>query len=369
MNQGFIRNMSIGLVAGVLVASGYALKKILNTTASQSENQDLSYEMPRARSEAPFYSLAGRKAIRQLHSVPREAPRPMGNVVPATGKPADANATPKTAQAAKKPDAKKNTKTAQKKKPQMTVSVINMPPARMKSFDVQANGNNTQNNQLGAFEAAPTTKNPAVSSANDDDKVKMSAAQWRSLLFGQPTAKNGNDFLKAYQSDEVEETAFYQISEELLIDGASDRQKLGYELLKATPSEKSFAVLMNHYQEKNLELLRTEITATLKTYGDVARFPILTKLLYSADVRVVQAAQSLLTQAIAAHNQHNNGNGNGNHGSNIGRDTRAPGSSVLSPSQFKGFLPALRRLLTSNDPTVVQQAQVLLDSIQALRSA
>ncbi|MGZ5279462.1 MAG: hypothetical protein ACXWC9_05945, partial [Pseudobdellovibrionaceae bacterium] len=153
---------------------------------------------------------------------------------------------------------------------------------------------------------------------------------------------------------------FYQISEELMIDAAADRQKLGFELLKATPSVKSFTVLLNHYQEKTPEPLRSQIYATLKTYGEASRLSILSKLLYSSDARVVQTAQVILAQALASMQPNQQ---------NSGRDARSPGSTPVAVAQFNSFVPALRRLITSNDAAVSQQAQTLLDSILALKPA
>jgi hypothetical protein len=49
------------------------------------------------------------------------------------------------------------------------------------------------------------------------------------------------------------------------------------------------------------------------------------------------------------------------------RDSRSPGSAPVTVAQLQSALPALSRLLKSNDPAIVQQAQTLIDSIQALK--
>jgi hypothetical protein len=272
---------------------------------------------------------------------------------------------------AKQADPKKAVaKTAQqKKKPEVTVTVVGASPSHLKSFDNSGNSGDDNQAPMTGFAPPPAEKSNPVTTQQDDDKVKMSVAQWRSLLFGQPTAKNGNAFLAAFQSGDVDDASFHQISEELLADSAVDRQTLGFNLLKATPSVKSFTILLNHYQEKTPEPLRTQISDVLRTYGDVSHFAILSKLLYSTDAHVVQSAQSLLAAAIASRNPQANGNG-GPSSNNIGRDVRSPRASAnATVAQFNTFVPALRRLITSNDPTVAQQAQSLLDSILAMRAA
>jgi hypothetical protein len=356
-------------VIGGLLASVYALKKILNPTNQRVVHQELSYEMPRARDEVLPYSLNGRRVVRI--SPPSaaspisnaKAPITTGNSVAAKG----------NVPAAKKTDAKKAAaKTAQqKKKPVVTVTVIGANQSHLKPFDNSGNSGDDNQAPMSGFTPPPAGKTNPVSVQQDDDKVKMSTAQWRSVLFNQPTAKNGASFLAAFQGGDVDEPSYYQISEELFVDSAADRQKLGFELLKSTPSVKSYTILLSHYQEKTPEPMRTQISTTLKSYGEASHFAILTKLLYSTDAHVVQSAQSLLATAIVSHNQHQPTNGNnGQSSNNNGRDVRSPGSAVnATAAQFNAFVPALRRLVTSNDPAVAQQAQSLLESILAMRAA
>lgn len=347
------------LIAGVLMASGYALKKIMQPSNIESLNpQDQSYEMPRARTETPGYSLAGHKVIRTMHAAPGQA-KPLAQVTGAA--PVVAKIDPKAAAVktpAKKADAKKTTKTAQKKKPQVTVTMIENKRPSMSGLQDKA-GAYDPNQQMAGFAPAETTPNPVTQ--NTEDTTKMSVSQWRSLLMAQPTAKNGADFLAAFQTHDVDETSFYQISDELLSDNSTDRQNLGLNLLKSVPSVRSFTVMLKHYQEKTPQPLRSQIYSALKSYGDVSRFSILVKLLYSADENVVQTAQAILGSTLASLNT-NNGQGSG-------RDTRSPGSTPITAKQFETFIPALRRLVASSDATVAQQAQSLLESILALGSA
>jgi hypothetical protein len=360
MNQASLKNATIVLVAGVLLASGYAVKKIMQTSATpRQEIQELSYEMPRARDEAPGYSLAGRRVIRTLHTAGGSKAAPAQAILPAAMKPVD----PKKAAAnAKKPDPKKTAKaTPPRRKPKVTVGVTEANKTRMSGFKVTANASNPEQTMSG-FSNTERTANPVAAAPAEEEKAKLSIGQWRSLLFSQPTAKHGSEFLAAYQEKEVDETGFYQVAEELMIDNAADRHKLGIELIKATPSVKAFTTLLKHHTEKAPGALRAEIESILKSYGETSKFPILVKLLYSSELRVVQTAQALLTQTLASMQN------NGNQGQQDGRDARSPATPVPA-AQLNSFVPALKRLLTSNDVTVAQQAQTLLDSILALRPA
>jgi hypothetical protein len=370
MNQGSIKNTAIVLVAAALLASVYALKKILQAPTQQIDAQELSYEMPRARDEIQPYSLAGRRLIRNVHT-PVGQTAPISQAAPiAVNTPGAKKVDPKVAAAqaaAKKAeDAKKAAAAkaaAAKRKAQLSVTSVAANNVRMTGF--QENNYHTNQGMSGFGGAAvnTTAADPMLDPQQEEDKGKLSIGQWRSLLFAQPTAKNGGDFLTAFQKGEVDEASFYKISEELFGDNAADRQKLGFDLLKAKPSARAFTILLNHY-EKAPDSLRADIASVLKTYGDVSHFSILSKLLYSSDARVVQAAQSLLAQTIATlHTNDNNGQ------SNNGRDARSPGSTPIAAAQFNGFVPALRRLVTSNDAAVAQQAQALLESILAMKPA
>ena len=126
---------------------------------------------------------------------------------------------------------------------------------------------------------------------------------------------------------------------------------------------KSFTILLTHYQDKSVEALQSQIAAVLNTYGEVSRFSILSKLLLSNNPQVVQAAQSILARVIASQGQPNNGQGTN------GRDARSPGSAPISVTQYNAFIPALQVLVKSNDATVAQQAQQLLERIRALQLA
>ena len=340
------------------------MKKIMQTSDSRPETEELSYEMPRARTETPGYSLAGRRVIRTLHSAPGKTPPPMGVTVPPAAKTAPNAKT--AAAAAKKPDPKKTAQNTKGRKPKVSINVVSADKTRMSNFKVTANGSAPDVPMAGFSNSGPAA-NPVVAVTDDEDKSKLSIGQWRSLLFSQPTAKHGQEFLAAFQSKDIDENGYYQVSEELMIDNAADRHKLGVQLMQAIPSVKAFTVLLKHYNEKTPEPLRTEIAAMLKSYGEVSRFSILVKLLYSNDLRVVQTAQALLTTALATM-QANNGGNQGQGGPQDGRDARTPATPAPT-TQLNSFVPALKRLLTSNDATVAQQAQALLDSIQALRPA
>ncbi len=369
MNQGTLKNTAIVLVAAALLGSVYALKKILQSPSQQIDTQELSYEMPRARDEIQPYSLAGRRLIRTVHTPPGQV-APISPATPLNGKlPAAKAVDPKKAAAqaaAKKAEDAKKTAAAKaaaaKRKAQVSVVTVAANNVRMTGFqDNNYNKNQGQSGFNGAAGYAPA--DAALDPQQDEDKGKLSIGQWRSLLFAQPTSKNGNDFMTAFQKGDVDEASFYKISDELFSDNAADRQKLGFDLLKAKPSVRAFTVLLNHY-EKAPDALRAEIAVVLKSYGDVSRFSILSKLLYSSDARVVQAAQSLLAQTIATLHPNDNSGQTSN-----GRDARSPGSTPIAAAQFNSFVPALRRLVTSNDAAVAQQAQSLLESILAMKSA
>jgi hypothetical protein len=94
-----------------------------------------------------------------------------------------------------------------------------------------------------------------------------------------------------------------------------------------------------------------------KTYGDLAHFGILSRLLYSTDQRVVAMAAQVLSTTV---NTQSTSSQDGSH---------QPASVPIPSNSFKTFLPALRRLAQSENSAIAAQAQALLQNIEALLTA
>lgn len=358
MEKGFLRNWPILMIAAVMGLSFYAMSLVLRTPEIKDNPENLSYEMIRPKAADVEYDLSARIVVKDIKDFKRTNSAPAGK--------AESQTVAKKGEA-KKPDPKKKdekNKKAQtnKKKPELTVQIQSDSAAKMKGFD----SNNASNErQAPAYslpiDAAVAGAGADVPGTETDDKVKLSAAQWRTLLFAQPTAKNGNDFVTAYKDGDVDVNSFYKIAEELLTDSAADRQKLALYVLKQDATLRTFTLLVSHYRENTPEALRTQIYEVLKTYGTVGNFPALSRALNSSDMRVVEIAVQILTQTVASQNSQQTQSGRG--------EIRGPGSMPIPPEQFKIFLPILQKLVSSQNSQIAQLAQALLDSIQTLKVA
>jgi hypothetical protein len=370
MDQGVLKHWPLFVLAAGVLSFG-VLKLAMKPSAIWLNPEDQSYEMIRPRSVSQAYDLSGRRVVRNLHSLPThnqmaspavKAPGlktpPMTAEAKAKEAKAKADAAKKTAELARK-KARAQAQAA-KQRAKMAVRTVSAPGTPMSGLN---SPDGRSNYAGGAGNFAPNAGVDEVNGtkSNDDEKKDvLSPAQWRSLLHAQPTTKNALDFVAAFHAGDIDSNTFYQISSELLADTSTDRQKMGLFILKQDTSSKSFSVLVANYKDQTPEPMKSDIYSAIKAYSEASKFSVLNKVLLSSDGRSVQMATSLLKQVVDAQ-AHSTGT--------MGRDGRSPGSAPIPVSQFESLVPTLRRLASSQDSTVAQQAQALIDSIQAMKAA
>lgn len=367
MEHRILKHWPVMLIISVMGLSFYALGLAMRASSAPTPATPISYEMPRPRSAEMAYDLSRRQVVRNIRSLP-ESPSPVaangaGTVQTPQGDAAKKaeDAKKKKAQAAaaakKKADAAKKA-ALEKRKARLQVILMEQEKSRMKGFEKSK----TDTEPVAAAGQLAGGIPAEIVDSNEEDNLKLSVAQWRARLFGQPTAKNGIDFVSAFLKGEIDEKSFYQITEELLVDSVQHRQQLALSILQQVPSVKTFTLLTAHYQDKTPEVLKKGIYDVIKTYGEASRFSVLARLLESKDKRVAQLASQLLEKALTAQNQTGQG-------TTTGRDQRGPGSAPIPAAQFQTFVPVLQRLSSSGDGSLAQQAQSLLTQIQALQPA
>lgn len=340
-------NWGIAAALATVGLSFWWMNKSWNTEVVVNP-QDLSYEMPRPKAAYQGYDLSNRRFMQQLLARKEATTKTQDGKAPATP---PAKKDPKLAKD-KKANAKK-TAANTKKKPQLGVRIIGAPKQGLSVIQEMAKNTETGMQPLQPVEAQDSSpKNTAA----DDQKEKRTAAEWKSLLMNNPTPSLANEFFRAFRSREVAANDFYSISEELLGEARADRQKAGLYLLKIDVSVRSFTVLVDHYTDQTPQELKQQIFAILKSYGQVAKFGILSRLLSSSDTRVVEMASQVLTLTVASQGPD-------------GQDDNGSPGAVIPPASFRAFLPILTRLSQSDNATIAQQAQTLLQSIQNLLTA
>lgn len=341
--------IAIGFCA-IAAYSAYLYNQVWGSESAARNTQSFNYEMPRPKAYYGEFDLSGRRINRQV--IRKETENKAAAAVLAKQQEAAKVAAKQVA--AKKAtdkdkDKKKKLADAKKKKSQVRVAMVD--GAEGMGFKGESIHSNHQNYQTSYTAPAANAKSEGNTK---NEEAKISAAQWKALLFAKPTQKNASEFVTAFKKGQVESKDYYGITVELLKDSEADRQKVALFILKADSSVKGFEILVTQHELQG-EPLKSEIGTIIQTYATASKLAVLSRALYHSDPVIVKAATDVLEIAVAA--QQNQGQSEG-----------APESSV-NPAAFNVFVPALRRLATQEDPTLAALAQQLLNSIQAMLQA
>lgn len=338
----------LGFVA-VAAYSAYLYKNMWGKEEAARNTQSFNYEMPRPKAYYGDVDLSGRKVNRKV--IRPEGANPVAQaILPKQDAVAPAAKTADKKVAAKDKDKDKKKKTAANaKKAGVRVAVVD----GAEGMGLNRNsilGGSRSNAPVNNYEQQTAANNNA-DKAPKSDEAKMSASQWKSLLFAQPSSKNASEFLTAYKKGHIDSASFYEITHDLLKDTAQDRQKAALNILKAETSVKGFEILATEHAQQN-DPLKTEIYTVLKTYSHQAKIATLARVLYHTDTEIVKIATDMITLAVQT--QQNQGQSGNN------------SSGVVSAATFNQFIPALRRLSLTDDPALAATAQQLMSSIQSL---
>lgn len=314
--------------------------------------EDISYEMPRPKNLGPEYDISGRRIVHNLTEVQRQAQAAAavakGGVVPKTP-PQDIKAKQAAADAKKKEAAKKAAQNANRKA-QMGVRIVGRgEDGRLSAIPMLDSKGNSP--AQGGYQSYNT--NEIANPSPGQDEPKRTASQWRAVLFAAPTAVNGMEFYKAYRTGEIVAHDFYEITDELLSDSGPDRQQRALSLLGMDVSVNSFTILVSH--AARAPELKLRIDNILKTYGELPRFPILSRLLFSGNSAVVAKATELLNATVAAQQL-------------IIQGRQSPGAAAIPAKNFQTFVLSLQRLIKAGG-TSKPTFEALLASINALMTA
>jgi hypothetical protein len=189
-------------------------------------------------------------------------------------------------------------------------------------------------------------------------KAKKTFAEWRSLVFSQPTRENLNLFLEAYRKNEVTSAEMQALAQDL-IDQNDDKLKgLGLYALRAAPSLASLSQLVH---------IETNINATFKTYVDQAyltylqpqNVEFLNQALQTKDKTLVLKSLNLLGVNLQKVSK-------GDYSSLVDPRNRrdADSQNQFSMNTYKGLIPALTAIGSSQDQELAGLAQQVVSFIQ-----
>ncbi len=190
-----------------------------------------------------------------------------------------------------------------------------------------------------------------------NEKNKLSADQWRSLLLGQPTKENIAKFINAYNTLEVDESTFYLITNELLHDSKSDVQFLGLSAAGSFHNSNSFSSVASAYDQLNAEN-QSKAQAFLMSFSTSQRSNVLLVVLKSSNPVVVDLATQVILKGF-------HDSSSGSVGVVDPRSSRGDINETANlVSDYQKFVPIFQQLAKGSDPTIANIASSALRQIQ-----
>lgn len=337
---------AIGVTAVVLFASlGYFLNGV--KSKSPGEILNMVYQMPRPSNySAAGFDLSGREVDREYVNPFLKKKADSKDKKADSIKNVNQPLNPSKEAAGKKAQAanKKN----DKKKGEVSVSVVEK--------DENGLSGSAEENFQPAIGSNVKMMAPQTANAEELDNTKknldrdnqMSPDQWRSLLAAQPTAKNLNLLVAAFNQKQIDEAAYFTIITDLLSNSKSEVQVLGVYGANAVPSAKSFALLAQAESSLSPEAA-SQANKVMAGYSKSARQSAIMKVMGSGDSVVVTKAISVL---IAGYE---------NAKTEVGGDRGDRGEvSEQALASFLKFVPVLRSLQGSSDSKVSSAANQAL---------
>lgn len=130
-------------------------------------------------------------------------------------------------------------------------------------------------------------------------------AEWEAFLLGTLDSTRVQGFVRAYRSGTVSATVFYAVVHEMLADGRSDMRHQGLLALAATPSEASFAALVNFHATGSSGGDREKAETYLRVYGNSQYFSVLASAIQApGDAPASLYAIQILTASAALNLKH-----------------------------------------------------------------
>jgi len=341
------------LAAAIIIFGGFYFLRGAVKTVSNAEF-DMSYSMPRPKNALYnfFFGLEGREIDRQEVNPFKEkngtsqaaGVRKDGPKIPAAAKTA----------AAQKPAAKPVI--AAPAKPKLTVNATT--PA---AESVRSSGEVSENNTQGGVNVM-TTSYPGVAQTGEEEKDKdtLSAAQWRSLVVGQPTKENVMKLVAAFGAKDVDAGTLYTIMSDLMQSSNAETQSQGLLIGQSVPSYNSFSIVSVNYEKLDASVKKSA-DDYLAGYMQSSKLGILAMALQSENTQVVyHAAQAMVTGLTKVKSGQGTVTGGNRYDSVRGVVASSSGKS------YSQFVSILQNLVTNGDSSVAGLAQSALTQIQAL---
>lgn len=321
------------------------------------EDVSYSYEMARIEPEEGPFDLSGRdvrRRERELEAYQAKKKAGLNGPVAGTGALAKHNKKPNVKPVAIKASA---AAVAAARAAKMRVETLAEAERyrRMKaSADAARAGATTAYPQVYPAPATPA-KSAATNTEKKAEELKLTAAQWRSLLQLSPSSGNVAKLLAARGAGDIDDGVVLEIAKDLLKDSGDERQKAGLLIVDRLVSPRTFEFMVFEKAEFS-QNVQTELQKKIESYGLPSRLSYLGPVVASTseDKSAVIVALGLIDTAVTEYKRLASGQ--------ITQSANAP-----SLAQLQVFLATLRRIGENGEGAVAEQAKELSTTIAELK--
>ncbi|MBY0553756.1 hypothetical protein K2P97_04450 [bacterium] len=194
--------------------------------------------------------------------------------------------------------------------------------------------------------------------ANPEAKNKKTFAEWRALLFANPTSENFALFLAAFRKSEVTGEEYYAMAQDLVEQADTKQKGLGLMALRSVPSLASLSQLV-HLSTAAIGNYQSYVDQTYLSYLAPQNIGYLSQALGTKDKLLVVKTLTLLNVNLTKFSQ-------GDLDALTDPRNRREGEvATFNMASYRSLVPALAQLLTSPDQELSTLAQQVTSVIQS----
>lgn len=342
---------------------------------SQSETNQINYEMVKMTSSEGLYSLEGREIDRDYEGLPTQEDSKSNNPqAVATAKKGRDKNNGQDAKGAKAKDAKKTadqkTKEAAKKyaaqvkahasKVIEKMALAQKPNVKKDLTTTEQQPGYNQNYTTTQPTAAITPTNP-----EDEEKPKKTIADWKKEIMSTGSKEAILGLVSALKKGEINDGEFHQLVQEMVSSSDDKVKGLGLYALRAAPSYSSYSMLLKLPSEQMSASYQAYVRESLLAYHQ-GSLGVLKQALLSNDRFVVTRTLDILKEGLT---MIKSGSTNGLIDPRYRRD---PGHTTFSIKNYVSFLPILVQLSQGNPQDLagsIQEVAQLIESGQTVAAA
>lgn len=329
----------------------------LSSDVTSTDGSNINYQMARPEEAFSDYSLNGRDIDLQYEGLKKKEA-----VKAAVLAKVKLVAKKKAEEAKKKEEAQKKLAANQ-----LQNKIVNKPTSTKIENDKESTDSTTEmshnyndSSQVNYSVDENKNSNSDKKSEKDEEKQKnkKTFAEWRSLIFAKPNRETMALFIDAYRKQEVTETEYQAMSQDLLDQSDENLKGLGILALRAQPSFASFSQLV-HIQSSLSSNLQLYTEQAFLTYLQTPYISVLNQSLQVQDKAVVLKSLTLLSSNLPKFNQ-------GDLSGLIDpRNRRDISTASYSANNFRALIPSLTSISTAQDSDLSLLAQQVIGFIQS----